>query len=532
MKTEKGLILIELLTAIAIFSIGIMTIFALFVNATKGAIASLDRTAALFTSLEATEAAYSIANSNNYDLFPGEYEVGINSDSQWVLIPRTGLMGHFLLSNNAIDSSNNQNNGVMNNMSFGINRKNQRYSAARFNGSNSYIQTQYAFSLQITGPLTISAWVSGTGQGTRYIAGKYNMNQARGGYVLSKADSYYNFQIGGPEAQDSISGASDNLPWEHIVGVYDPGKPSIHLYINGKLKGSKTTNISSINRVPDIEFFIGTDASKANVWQGLISDVRIYNRTLTSNEISGLYNKYSNKYDQYLVVKDIDEGLMGNWNFNEKETCIAHDNSGNNNHGILRPECDILSPSWTQDKYGKQDQALEFDGVNDFINVPDHSSLQIQNQISICAWVKIPDPVPDNSGIILHKRASNTQDYSFALIYNKDNNGYDWAVCSGALENLASIQSVNTVMPGKWQYIVAVFDGINKKLYIDNSKIDNTTVSTLDNSGVDSNFYIGQQADGNNKYKGIIDNVRIYNHALSESEIMSLFLENINYYTQ
>ena len=531
-KCEKGLILIELLTAITIFAIGIMTIFALFVNATKGAIASLDRTTALFTSLEAAEAAYSIASSDNHDLFPGEYEVGINADSQWVLIPRAGLMGHFLLLNNAIDSSNNENNGIMNHMSFGINRKNQRYGAGRFNGSTSYIQTEYAFSLQITGPLTISAWVTGTGDGTRYIAGKYNADQEKGGYILSKVNSHYNFQIKGPEAQDSISAASDNLPWEHIVGVYDPGKPCLYLYINGKLKESKTTNISSINRVPNIEFFIGTDASKVNVWQGLISDVRIYNRALTSNEISGLYNKYSNKYDRHLVIKDIDKGLIGYWNFNEGEKCIVHDNSGNNNHGILEPECDILSPFWTQDKYEKQGRALEFDGTSNFINVPDHSSLQIENEISVSAWIKLPDTLPDNNGIILHKRAASTQDYSFALVYNKDNNGYDWAVCSGALENMPNIQSTNTAMPGKWQYIVATFDGVNRKLYVDNNKIDNIIVSTLAHSGTDSNFYIGQQANGDNKYKGVIDDVRIYNHALSESEIMSLYLENINYYTQ
>lgn len=531
MKNAEGLILIELLTATVIFAIGVMTIFALFVNATKGAIFSLDRTNASFSSTQTIEAAYSIASGSKDDLSPGEYEAGINADNQWALIPRAGLMGHFLLSNDAIDSSGYGNNGIMNHMSFDTDRKNQRYSAGRFNGATSYIQTEYAFSLQITGPLTISAWALGTGEGIRYIAGKYNTVEQRGGYLLSKADSYYNFQINGPEGQDSISAASNHLPWEHITAVYDPGKPSLYLYINGELKQSKTTNISSVNQAPDIEFFIGTDASKTNVWEGLISDVRIYNRALTSNEISGLYASYSNKYDRHLVITGPGDELVGCWNFNEAEKCIVHDNSGNNNHGILEPECGTLSPSWTEDRYGKQGRALEFDGTSNFINVPDNSMLQIENEISVSAWVKLPDPLPDNSGMILHKRAADLEDYSFALIYDKDDKGYGWAASSGAPGNLDYIRSINTAIPGEWQYVAATFDGVGKKLYVDNNRIDDVIVSTLANKGTNSNLYIGQQADGDKKHKGIIDDVRIYNHALSENEIMSLYLGDINYYT-
>jgi len=530
---QKGFILIELLTAMAIFAIGVMTIFALFVNATKGAAFSLDRTNASFSSIEAIEAANSIASSNKDDLTPGEYDVGVNKDNQWVLIPRAGLMGHFLLSNDAVDLSGYGNDGIMSHIDFGTDRKYQRYSAGRFNGTNSYIQTKYAFSLEITGPLTISAWVLGTGNGLRHIAGKYNTDEGRGGYLLSKTDSYYSFQISGPEGEDSISAISDDLPWENIVGVYDPGKPSLSLYINGELKESTTTNISSIDEVPGIEFFIGTDASKKNVWEGSIADVKVYNRALTSNEISGLYGSYSSKYSRHLVVKDPGEGLVGYWNFNEGERCVVSDNSGNNNHGQLDPDCDAISPSWAEDRYGKQGRSLEFDGIDDFINIPavDNSSLQIKNEISVSAWVKLPSPLPSDSGIILHKRAMDSEDYSFALLFNKDDKGYGWAVSQGASENLEYIRSTSTAIAGEWQYITATFDGTNKKLYVDNNRIDDVVISTLANGGADDSLYIGQGADGSNKYKGFIDDVRIYNHALSESEIMLSYLGNINYYT-
>jgi type II secretory pathway pseudopilin PulG len=532
-KNNTGFILVELLAAMAIFAIGVMTIFALFVNATKGATFSIDRTNSSFSSV--VEAANSIVSGGKDDLTSGEYDVGINKNNQWVLIPRAGLVGHFLLSNDAVDSSGYGNDGIMSYMNFGIDRKNQRYNAGRFNGTTSYIQTEYAFSLQVTGPLTVSAWVLGTGEGQRYIAGKYNSFKGEGGYLLSRTDSNYNFQITGPEGTISILAEGDNLPWEHIVGVYDPGKPSVSLYINGELKESTTTNISSINVAPGIEFFIGTDAGKTNFWEGLISDVRVYNRILTSNEVSGLYGSYSNKYDRYLVVPDPGEGLLGYWNFNEGEGCVVNDNSNNNNHGILEPECDTLSPIWTEDRYGKQSRSLEFDGTSTFISIPDNSSLQIkiENEISVSAWVKLPDILPSASGtmMILYKKATNPEDYSFALIYNKDDKGYGWAVSQGSSENLDYIKSTSTVIAGEWQYVTATFDGTDKKLYIDNERINDVASSTLENSGTDNNFYIGQGADGNNKYEGFIDDVKIYNHALSESEIMSSYLGNINYYS-
>ena len=522
-KSGAGLILIELLAAMVIFALGVMTIFVLFINVTKGAIFSLEQTNSSFLSIEAMEAADSIASGNKNDLFPGEYEVGINAANQWVLIPRAGLMGHFLLANDANDFSGYGNDGTIHNMTFGVDRRDKRYGAGSFNGSNSYIQTEGAPSLQITGPLTVSVWVLGTNVGARPIAGRYNS------YLLSKIDSSYSFQITGSEGQDSVSAASDHLlwEWEHVIGVYDPGKPALYLYIDGVLKESQDITISSINPMPGTEFFIGTDEGKTNFWDGSIADVRVYNRALTSNEISGLYSSYSDKYGRKLVVADVSEGLVGYWNFNEGEGCISHDNSSNNNHGILKPECD----TWTEDRYEEQGKALEFDGQNDFINIPDNSSLQIENESTVSVWVKLPDTLPDSNMTILHKRAAYSEDYSFAIVFDQETEGYGWAISPGNSGALDYIQSTSTALAGEWQNIVVTFGSVGRKLYVDSNLIDDTADSSLVNNGSDSNLYIGQAADGSDKFEGMIDDVRIYNHALPGNEIISLYLGDVNYYT-
>jgi len=528
---HKGFILIELLTAMAIFAIGITTVFVLFVNATKGTIIGSNKATGYFSSIEATEAMYSIANNDTSHLTPGKYEVGVNKYSQWVLIPKTGLMGHFLLSNNALDSSDYKNHGITKNVNFDTDRKNQRHGSMRFDGATSYMETKYAFPLQITGALTISAWVSGTENSLMPIAGKYDLNQEKGGYLLSKTDSLYKFRITGPEGSDSISIDGDNLPWEHIAGVYDPGSRSIYLYINGEPKASKVTNISYINPVPKIEFFIGTDAGKTNFWKGLISDVRIYDSALNSNQISGLYGSYSNQYSKHLIVEDISQSLIAHWGFDEEEMCVVHDNSNNHNHGILEPECNTLSPSWVQDRHEKEGKSLMFDGTNNFIKISDHSALQIEEEITISAWVKLPDSLPDNDGTIIYKSATGLNDYFFTLIYSKDDQGYGWAVSSETLESSNYIQSENTAVPGEWQHIIATFNGTDRNLYINNNKINDSTISSFSVAENNSDLYIGQEATGIKKYNGIIDDVRIYNRVISENEIMSLYIGNINYFT-
>jgi len=523
---QKGLILIELLASMAIFSIGVMTIFVLFVNVTKGAFFSLERTNSSFLSAEAMEAADSLAAGNKGDLTQGEYETGINSDNQWVLIPRAGLVGHFLLSKDAADYSGLGNHGTVNGLSFVTDRRGKRNAAGSFNGFNSYVRIEDSSSFEITGPLTISAWVSGTSVGQRHIAGKYHSGLEQGGYLLFKTDSEYVFKIAGPEGQDFLSAERDSLLWEQAVGVYDPGKPAIYLYVNGTLRASKETEISSINPVPDLDFLIGADESKANVWQGAIADVRVYERALTQNEISGLFSNYSDKYYRKLVVKGPDSGLVSYWNFNEGEMCLAQDSKASN-HALLKRECDI----WAQDRYGRENRAVSFDGLEDFAYVSDNDSLQLENKISLSFWIKFPGTVPETDQAILSKRAAFSDDYAFSLVYEADAKGYSFGVSKGNSEALISVRTEKTALAGQWQNITAVFNGAERKIYIDGNLIGNAEASSLANNGSDSDLYIGQQADGSNKLKGFIDDLRIYSHALSESEIMSLYLADFNYYT-
>ena len=518
--------------AMAIFAIGIVTIFTLFISATQGVTIGLEKTRGLFLSNEALEAATSISKKDPDYLTPGKYEVGVNDNNQWVLIPKTGLMGHFLLSNNAQDSSIYKNHGIMQQVSFFEDRKGQPLAAARFNGNGSYIKTEYAFSLQIESPLTLSAWVMDTGveEISRTIASK-------GTYKLSKEGNEYSFTISGPQGVDSISAESDYLPWEHIVGVYDPGGPTLRLYVNGKEKTApKGTFITSINNVPETEFFIGAEPDQSNFWHGLISDVRVYNRSLTANEIDGLYGSYSVQYEKILKVSDIDiEKLAGIWSFNEGEGCTVHDNSGNNNHGLIK-YCSLTQ--WVENREGKTGRSYYFENENyNYIEIADSSTLQIKDEISISLWIKMPEELSGQDMTIFHKRAAGFEDFSFTLTYHGAEEGYGWAISTGVPDLLNEATSTGTAIPNRWQHIVVTFDGTIREMYIDNREIETTDdpeQPSINNPGTDSHFFIGQNdVTGQDRLaEASIDDLRIYNKILTPAEIQTIFLGNTNYYLE
>lgn len=540
-KRRRGLILIELLIAMAVFAIGVTTVFALFIGATQGVIIGLEKSRGMLLSTEALEAASAIARKDPNYLTPGKYEVGVNHNNQWILIPKTGLMSHFLLANNAQDSSPNKHHGITQQINFLEDRKGQPQAAAVFNGKDSHIRTEYAHSLQIEGPLTLAAWTLDTSPDTgeiRTIAGRQNA------YLLSKQGNEYRFTVFGEENTATLPAEHSAGGWQHIVAVYDPGGATfLRLYINGEEKEPRETDIPAIKKAPGKEFFVGAEENDQgdiiNVWHGRISDVRVYKRALTSNEIAGLYNSYSAPYEKSLVISDTDE-LAGIWSFNEGEGCTAHDNSRNNNHGLIK-NCSPEQPEqWAENRQGKSGRAFNFEEDN-YIEIADSSSLRLEDKeektISISLWIKTPEDLPEEDMVIFHKRAAGFVDFSFALVYEYDENeetyGYGWTASAGAPADFSDIKLAKAAIPNRWQHILVTFDGTSKKIYIDNRETGNSEEFTISNSGSNSNLFVGQNAAGQNRLAGAaIDDLRIYNKILTSVERTAVFLAKNNYYLE
>ena len=181
------------------------------------------------------------------------------------------------------------------------------------------------------------------------------------------------------------------------------------------------------------------------------------------------------------------------------------------------------SPTYTTGKIG---QALQLDGVDDYVSVPDTSNLDFNGSqsFSISYWVKSTTATPHVAKKI---NASATVGYMISAVSNSG--GIATLNLSDGVDevnvSLASSPQVPLVN-GEWHHVVMVLDqGVNTvRLYVDTATGNTANISTLDSLENSTPLYIGTSGKlSSSKTKGSIDDVRIYNKALSASEIGDLF---------
>jgi hypothetical protein len=200
-----------------------------------------------------------------------------------------------------------------------------------------------------------------------------------------------------------------------------------------------------------------------------------------------------------------DSSLVGWWKLDETSGTIAADSSGKGNNGTVR------GARWIS---GKIDGALQFDGVDDYVNCGNSASLNITGQVTLAAWVKTND-----SGNSQYNPYVSKSDHSYAL-QQKDNNNLEFCIYDGYWYWVW--YPVDSSFNGIWHHLAGTYDGRNLKLYIDGQ-----LVATSDHAGsIASTAYsveIGRNSELNDRlYSGVIDDVRIYNRVLSQTEIKKL----------
>ncbi|MCK4624278.1 MAG: right-handed parallel beta-helix repeat-containing protein [Phycisphaerae bacterium] len=217
------------------------------------------------------------------------------------------------------------------------------------------------------------------------------------------------------------------------------------------------------------------------------------------------------------------EHLVGEWRFEEESGNTAKDSSGRGNHVTLKG-----NPARVEGKVGK---ALGFDGVDDLVEVPHNDSLIAREEITIEAWVK-PDyqkkAVQGHTGIA---GKAHRWDTGYLLAFYNIRGGYrPWLAYGTICEGNPKRKSVNFSREGKkfgsWVHLAATrdFHG-NVKTYIDGEQTNAVSTDPVKEVIAGSErgaFRMGYYANGR-PFKGIIDEVRIYNRALSPAEIKADF---------
>lgn len=156
--------------------------------------------------------------------------------------------------------------------------------------------------LQLNGPATISAWVKwdGTGDPFQRIIDKSNGGNGQNGWALhiEAADSSVWLQLNNQSTNSAISSVSAGA-WASITGIVYGGAVNNEIYIDGTETSSYQSQTSGVANSVQTNARIGTwNHSTGREFNGLIDDVRIYNRALSPNEIAILARRRNIAYER------------------------------------------------------------------------------------------------------------------------------------------------------------------------------------------------------------------------------------------
>ena len=211
--------------------------------------------------------------------------------------------------------------------------------------------------------------------------------------------------------------------------------------------------------------------------------------------------------------------------FDEGSGNIVYDYSGNKNNGNLYNGSNICSnpptsgcPTWVDGKFGK---ALSFDGVDDYVNIPSSPSLNGLNTITLSVWV---NPTKTTEGTIISKH-DNYLNREWQIYINPKTYKYTFQVFDNSTNTFSEVAGI-VATAGKWTHIVGVYNNGGLRIYCDGVLISSATTDKIIRA-TNIPIRIGSRADNARYYGGIIDEVRIYNRALSEEEIKFLYQEGL-----
>ena len=201
-------------------------------------------------------------------------------------------------------------------------------------------------------------------------------------------------------------------------------------------------------------------------------------------------------------AQDITTGLIGHWKFDEGSGTTAADSSGNNNTGTL-----TNGPTWTTGKIGN---AINLDGTDDSVSVPSSGSLTIPSDITTSAWIY----KSSNSGNDEIMRSGSEHRFK------TNGDEIEWTYAGGDDYHITS--NVN-LQVNRWYHVVSVFNNTANTVVIYVDSVAALTKTENQSATFTGPLYIGKEISAASFFHGRMDDLRLYNRALSASEIQTIY---------
>jgi hypothetical protein len=375
-------------------------------------------------------------------------------------------------------------------------------SALEFNGEDNCVSIPESVEFQFleTEEFTLEAWVRPEGENAEAVITQEDDSgpewEEPFAYSMLVGETGEGpkgwLRKGGEEGHEGV-GAGEELPknaWSHLAFTDDGTQ--MHIYIDGELASTE----SAVPLTPaEGPVTIGCLDNYGNYFKGKVDEVRIYERALDEAEISR---------DRDTRVR---AGPIAAYSFDEDSGEIAHDAAGNHDGKVEGAE-------WTNGRFGP---ALQFDASEgDVVTIPDSEDLDTE-EFTLEAWIR-PDEDNFYGPIVAH---TPPEGQGYALFSGNGEEGFEgWLTGFISFHQWINAHtfSEEKAPVGAWTHVAVTNDGNRIKLYVNGELIDNRESELFPPD--EAPLQIGGDepfAEGN-FFDGKIDEVRVYNRALSAGE--------------
>ncbi|HLZ54003.1 MAG TPA: LamG-like jellyroll fold domain-containing protein, partial [Verrucomicrobiae bacterium] len=443
--------------------------------------------------------------------------------------PAPGLVGWWPGEGSADDVIGGDNGTLEGGATFAPGKVGQGF---RFDGTNGYVQIPDSAALKPTN-VTVEAWVwldpsLPSGRGGEQIVFKKNTWSAWfEGYSLLKetidnGDGTFSdrFQFCISRYGDQVIINSQTIAqrgvWYHVAATYD-GNRSV-LYVNGVAEASATAGFAlDYDTTPVFIGTTGTWPPYLSMFGGIIDEVSIYHRALSSNEIGAIYRAGSaGKCASPPLCVPPPAGLVSWWPGEGNADDIVGTNNGTLVDGVTFAA-------------GRVGQAFHLDGTNQYVQIADSPSLKPAN-VSVEAWVKLDTLVtpganiPGQEVIVFKKNTRNGNFEGYTLLKDRvfGRDCFSFAIASaGGLQ----VHALSSTIPqvGAWYHLVGTYDGTTLRLYV-NGELEGSAYAGFPLDYGTRPVFFGRTGEfWVANFGGSIDEVSIYSRALAADEVQSLY---------
>ncbi len=320
------------------------------------------------------------------------------------------------------------------------------------------------------------------------------------------------------QARGDATKVNDGV-WHHVLGVRDGD--TIRIYIDGVEEGSAglpagydlsgtvqhDVLIGAITDHPD-----GNDIYKD--YGGLIDDVQIYDCALTEGNARYLA-EVGDKVVDPIVTPPTYGPLIAEYLVELPDPTA--DTSGNNIHGTPLGDVDIVDDA-------ERGLVASFDGNGDAVDIGDNERFNPgADDFSISVWVNLNSWGGSWGNVIVGKRGEGGVGWQLRRFGGDPR--FSWT--TRGMGNDDYPRSDQTIAMNQWYHLAAIRDGDQKRLYIDGMLESTQGINTNPVNACDHKVYIGARANGGNTgpesfFDGMIDDLRIYNYALTWGQVLNL----------